>query len=780
MDSGERRLAHGSAFIILALLTLALYGDILFSSEERILSRAGTDIWSLFLHLRDFSVGQLRQGLLPLWNPGLFSGLPLLGGMQSALLYPLNWFYLLVPLPLAIDLTIVIHVFLLGWFMYLWAFSRGLHQQACLLAAVLLMFSGPSMMNVYAGQLTDICTMAWAPLLFLAVDKLFARPSLGAALLGMFAVTMQILAGHPQYMYYTALTVLIYSGLCFVHAGYRWSALFSVAGLYAGAAALAAAQLLPGLEAASEGVRQAGVPYDFAAQFSLPPENLLTLAAPFFFGDPAHQPYWGKAYFWAVTFFIGLTGLALALYGGIYGEKGQRRFSAALVLVLTVLALGANTPLFRLLYNFLPGFDKFRGASKFIFPATIFLTMLAGIGWHELIGGRHSSRKAALVAGGAALLAGGLSLGIYRAAQSPVPAAWWRQFMEFAASSGSYLPRELLADPAFIGPAGHFSALTLAVASVLLLLIALLFYLRQYSRSFCYGIAFLAFLEVFVFAGLLRVDFDRTEAVSPELAAFFRKHPGDYRVLNLVQPNSALSLGTQDIWGYDPGVTLRYARFMGFTQGLPASAATNYVTFTRYHKFFRLLRLRYIILRDQRNNLIIREYPDFLPRLQLLQEFKILPLGPAMLREMEKDSFDPRKTAILETMPAIQPVPAAEPGECRIIASTTDRTEIRVDAPRAALLLITDNYSRGWRARGLPDSSQRHYELLPADYTLMAVPLAAGRHHLVIEYRPLSYRVGKWISLLAWIMYGGALLLVVKKRRPGQPDETGVDKKGPL
>ncbi len=340
--------------------------------------------------------------------------------------------------------------------------------------------------------------------------------------------------------------------------------------------------------------------------------------------------------------------------------------------------------------------------------------------------------------------------------------------MEFTASSGTYLPGELLADPAFSGQAGNFSALSLAVAAALFLLIALLFFLTKYSRAGCYGLAFLAFLEVFVFAGLLRVDFDRREALSPELAAFFRAHPGDYRVLNLVQPNSALSLGVQDIWGYDPGVTLRYARFMGFTQGLPAAAATNYVPFTRYHKFFRMLRLRYIILRDQRN-MAIREYGDFLPRLQLLQEFKILPLGPAMLREMEKDSFDPRKTAILETMPAIQPVPAAEPGECRVIASTTDRTEIRVDAPRAALLLITDNYSRGWRARSLPDSSQRRYELLPANYTLMAIPLAAGRHHLVIEYQPLGYRVGKWISLSAWIIFGIALVLAVKKQRHNQP-----------
>ena len=62
----------------------------------------------------------------------------------------------------------------------------------------------------------------------------------------------------------------------------------------------------------------------------------------------------------------------------------------------------------------------------------------------------------------------------------------------------------------------------------------------------------------------------------------------------------------------------------------------------------------------------------------------------------------------------------------------------------------------------LPDSVQQDYTVLPANYTLMAVPLAAGRHRLVLVYAPLAFRIGTWLSLLAlggylagvgWLVY---------------------------
>jgi hypothetical protein len=108
-------------------------------------------------------------------------------------------------------------------------------------------------------------------------------------------------------------------------------------------AAVAAVQILSGMETTAESLRGGhGVPYDFARVFWFPPENFLTFLAPGFFGpetETAFFRYWGRCFVWEMCLFIGITGLLLAIYGAIAGERAKRRFSPAMVVTLLVLAL---------------------------------------------------------------------------------------------------------------------------------------------------------------------------------------------------------------------------------------------------------------------------------------------------------------------------------------------------------------------------------------------------------------------------------------------------------
>ena len=137
-----RRVSFLISSALLLCITLAFFGDIIFSSEEEVLSRKGTDTFYEYVHARHFGFNELRQGNLPLWNPHIFSGMPFFGGFQPALLYPLNFPYLFLPLHRAINMGIVLHIFLSGLFMYLWTSYKRLHPFACLVSSVLLMFCG--------------------------------------------------------------------------------------------------------------------------------------------------------------------------------------------------------------------------------------------------------------------------------------------------------------------------------------------------------------------------------------------------------------------------------------------------------------------------------------------------------------------------------------------------------------------------------------------------------------------------------------------------------------
>ena len=154
----------------LLALTLAMFFDVLFLPGDAVLSGVSSDLATQFVHWRGFGFGEIARGNLPLWNPHIYCGAPFLAGFQSALLYPLNVLYLVLPLAKAINWGIALHAFLGGLFFYLWALKRGLHPLACFLAGAEFIFCAPFFLHIYAGHLPNLCTMIWAPLLFLAID----------------------------------------------------------------------------------------------------------------------------------------------------------------------------------------------------------------------------------------------------------------------------------------------------------------------------------------------------------------------------------------------------------------------------------------------------------------------------------------------------------------------------------------------------------------------------------------------------------------------------------
>lgn len=750
--SPDRKVPWYIALLILALFTIAMFADVLFSSENIILSNYRTDIARQFFYWRDFGFSQLAQGTIPLWNPHIFSGAPFFGGFQSAILYPPNILFLILPVAKAVNLSIALHVLLIGFFMYLWTAYRNLHPLACLSSSVMLMFSGSYFLHIYAGHLSNLCTVAWIPLVFLCIDRLFDARSLKWFLIGIFSLTMFILAGHPQYVYYTALVIMIYLALRLVKAKQRLGIIVSLAAVCAGSLLLSAVQVLSGLDAAGESVRSAAS-YLYSARFSLPPENIITLLVPDFFGDVVNMSYWGRFFLWEMSIFIGVTGISMAIYGALYGEHQKRLFSLTMVIILFVLAFGAHTPLARILYHWLPGFDSFRGASKFISLLVVFLVRLAAIGLDDLLRNKYRSftMPFMLLMAGLTLLGAVLWISVSMNSAN-IPNLIQQMINYIMSTKESYLATNIYSNPDFVKAVSHFAMKALLRSSLILLLLALLFFAVKYHRVFVYVIAILGVVEIFVFAHASKQVFNADTLKNAEMEKFLREHPGDYRILNLVNPNSAMSSGAGDIWGYDSIVPLRYDRFLRFTQGMDPDNSTQYLVLEKAHRLFNMLRCRYFFI-PKKNEFSIIEGKDVMNRIHLIPCWKVISKPDAILKEMDKAIFDPRQTVILETSPNIKPIQNADPGDCAIENSSANYLTIKAKLAHPAILLITDNFSRGWKAVALPASSQKKYTVMPANYTLMAVPLSSGEHHLRLEYKPTAFVVGAWISLSALIVY---------------------------
>src|SRR6188768_97853 len=70
------------------------------------------DVVTQFYPYRSFAADSVRQGTLPLWNPYLLSGVTFVGNCLSALFYPPNVVYYLIPLPAAWTVALALRLFL--------------------------------------------------------------------------------------------------------------------------------------------------------------------------------------------------------------------------------------------------------------------------------------------------------------------------------------------------------------------------------------------------------------------------------------------------------------------------------------------------------------------------------------------------------------------------------------------------------------------------------------------------------------------------------------------
>jgi hypothetical protein len=617
------------------------------------------------------------------------------------------------------------------------------------------MFCGPHFLQVHAGHLSNLCTLIWAPLLLLAVDRVVDRPSLGPCLLGMFAAGMSVMAGHPQFVFYMAVGAGVYSLLQVARARQRGKVILGLGAIALGGAALSAVQLLTGLQEGSESLRSIGMSYDFAASYSFPPENFLTLVTPWFFGDMKNVPYWGRWYITETSLFVSVMGLVMAVYGMWCGKPGTRRFSITMLAVALVLALGRYTPLFHLLYSYVPGFNAFRGMDKFLWLAALFLSALAGIGMDEMLRGRTVPwRLAAGVAGGGVVLC--------LLATLPSQLDWWARVVRSVPATGAAtLLFSSFDDPVFVASSsGNAVQSLLRGALTLFVAAALLELARSRRKPACVGVLLLAAIELASFAATSEATFQITPPYGPGVTDFLAQHPGDYRIFH-INPNAAMTEGTLDIEGNDPTGLLRYRRFMNCVEGFDLDAAPGPPPRRFDTNALMMLRCRYLFGFDERSYL---ELTGDLPQLLLVDRCRLMTNYHEILSTLTNADFKKAEEVILESKPDPEPQPAPEKGMVTLLDSSTDWLKIEADVSAPALLLITDAYSRGWRALALPGSAQARYQVMPADYCLRAIPLSAGHHLLRVEYSPLGFRVGKVVSLVAVGVFFLLAGLVVKNQ----------------
>ncbi|HEX3086047.1 MAG TPA: hypothetical protein VHP99_16055, partial [Pyrinomonadaceae bacterium] len=93
----------------------------------------------------------VRAGHLPLWDPYIFSGMPLFATAQVGILYPLNWFYLTFSPAIATNLMIVATYGVAALGAYLYARQIGASVVGAVITSLAWQFGGAAI-----GQISHI------------------------------------------------------------------------------------------------------------------------------------------------------------------------------------------------------------------------------------------------------------------------------------------------------------------------------------------------------------------------------------------------------------------------------------------------------------------------------------------------------------------------------------------------------------------------------------------------------------------------------------------------
>lgn len=300
----------------------------------------------------------LAHGRLPLWDPQIWSGTPLLAGWNAGALYPGTWLFAVLPGVAAYEVNVVSVGIVAGVGCHIFLRRQGCSPLASFLGAVTFTYTG--FMSGQSPHLGLVEGMAFAPIVLLAIDGIARSVSLRGsahfmALLGL-SCGLVVLAGDPRAISNIAVLAAIFTVAQWWRAPRRAAQV--AAGVAIGAllaAAIAAVQWLPGL-AYLHGTQRSGRTLGYFGAGSLGWHDLAFLFVPFVIGGNGTlggAMYAGPFNLIELTIGVGLVPLvALAAFALRLARprSGQRLgvwFVA--VAVSVVLSAGTNLPTGRLL-----------------------------------------------------------------------------------------------------------------------------------------------------------------------------------------------------------------------------------------------------------------------------------------------------------------------------------------------------------------------------------------------------------------------------------------------
>lgn len=511
---------------------------------------------------RNLSIESEKKGNLSLWNPYNFSGTPLLANFQSAVFYPLNVLFFILPFTISWSTLIFLQPLLAGGFLYLYLNNLRLNKSASLLGAVVFSFSGFSVAWMEWG--TVLHTALWLPLILLSIDKIFFylkefeilknKKLIPWSFIFLFSLISSFFAGHLQTFFYLFIISLIYLIARWFQFGKIFKFLFVFLIFYILFFIFTLVQWLPTLEFIKLSARNLDLVGFREAGWFIPWQNLVQFIAPDFFGNPSTLNYYGIWNYAEFIGYIGILPLILAFFALFFRRDKKTLFFGTVFFVSLIFAL--PTLIAKIPFKFEIPFLSTAQPTRLLFLVDFTLSVLAAFGLDYFI--KLKNKKLILPV-----------LILF----SFIFAALWVFVIGF---NGNIISSEnlMVAKQNLILPTILFTVVSLVLPFLMVNKKEKIFNVSLLNVSLTLLILITIF-DLFRF-GWKFTPFTNKEYLYPstEVTNFLQNQKGKFRVMStdsrIMPPNFSIMYKLQTLDGYDPLYLQRFGELMAASgRGVP-------------------------------------------------------------------------------------------------------------------------------------------------------------------------------------------------------------------
>jgi hypothetical protein len=686
---------------------------------------------------RNFYATFIRKGIFPLWDPYVFSGMPLIGDIQSALFYPFNIILILFVKNgllsfYILELQNILHILLAGIFTYMYSREIHLSEKASLVSAVTFMFSG--FLITRTIHLTFVNVIVWLPLILLFLQKALKENSYFYSVLGGLASGISMLAGSPQLSLHIFYFLGAYTIFFIIINKKKYSAIKSI--LLLGiilitSLGISAIQYLPAFEYSKYTVRMS-ISFKESAILSVHPVQLLTFLVPKLFGSVSalsqnSVPFWagGGEYgaFWETAIYIGIFPLVLLFFA--FKDKRNKLiwFFAFMAALSLFLALGKYALLYKFIYHCLPGFNKFRIPGRFSGILSFSLSILAGFGANNFFDKKDIKFSKAIF----------WIVGVVFIFWILILAGAFKNINEFTRNINVYhnIQKQYCIFVLFLSLSITIIFLRtkkLLPVNILAALTIVLIFIDLYTFGSNFNKSEISPEQYYPFNSMVR----QLQMESKEEKFRINARKDDYMIL---RRNSGNIYNLELIEGYTP---LRIKRYSEFSE-IP------------FEKKLDLLNVKYRLEIDKEKRMMgLALNTDYLPRAFMVYKYILTKEEKQILKILSGDEFDYRNEIILEESPDIKLPGQEEKPEYKIEAQSfeTNRISLKIHTSAPGILVLSEIYYPAWKAK----IDGKETKIYCADYLLRAIPIEKGTHQIELVYNSVLFNVGRIITACTLIL----------------------------